>query len=51
MVNLATYVGSSRAGILGGIIATFAVVLPAFLIILMIMGLLYDLDLQHISGI
>ena len=40
MVNLATYVGSSRAGILGGIIATFAVVLPAFLIILMIMGLL-----------
>lgn len=40
MVNLATYVGSSRAGILGGIIATFAVVLPAFLIILLIMGLL-----------
>ena len=51
MVNLATYVGSSRAGILCRIIATFAVVLPAFLIILMIMGLLYDLDLQHISGI
>ena len=40
MVNLATYVGSSKAGVLGGIIATFAVVLPAFLIILLIMVLL-----------
>ena len=40
MVNLATYVGSSRAGMLGGIIATLAVILPAFLIILMIMVLL-----------
>ena len=40
MVNLATYVGSSKAGILGGIIATFAVTLPAFFIILLIMVLL-----------
>ena len=40
MVNLATYIGSSQGGILGGIIATFAVVLPAFLIILLIMVLL-----------
>ncbi len=36
MVNLATYVGTSQAGILGGIVATFAVVLPAFFIILLI---------------
>ena len=34
MINLATYVGSSQAGVLGGLLATFAVVLPAFLIIL-----------------
>ena len=34
MINLATYVGSSQAGILGSLLATFAVVLPAFLIIL-----------------
>lgn len=34
MINLATYVGSSKAGILGSLLATFAVVLPAFLIIL-----------------
>ncbi len=40
MVNLATYVGSSQAGIPGGIIATFAVVLPAFMIILLIMVVL-----------
>ncbi len=40
MVNLATYVGSSKAGILGGILATTAVVLPAFFIILMIMILM-----------
>ena len=31
-----TYVGCSKAGIPGGIIATFAVVLPAFLIILVV---------------
>ena len=37
MVNLATYIGSSQAGILGGIIATFTVVLPAFFIILLIL--------------
>lgn len=40
MVNLATYVGSSQAGILGGILATFAVILPAFLIILLVMVVL-----------
>ena len=37
MVNLATYVGSSQAGFRGALIATAAVVLPSFLIILLIM--------------
>ena len=37
MVNLATYVGSTQAGILGSALATFAVILPAFIIILLIM--------------
>ena len=37
MVNMATYVGASKGGIPGAIIATFAVVLPAFIIILLIM--------------
>ena len=40
MVNLATYIGSSQAGILGAIVATLAVVLPSFLIILLITALL-----------
>ena len=37
MVNMATYVGSTQAGILGSVIATVTVVLPAFFIILLIM--------------
>ena len=36
MVNLATFVGQSQAGLLGAIIATLAVVLPSFIIILLI---------------
>ncbi len=40
MVNLATYVGSSQAGFCGAVIATIAVVLPSFIIILLIMILL-----------
>lgn len=40
MVNMATYVGSSQAGILGAAIATTAVVLPSFVIILLIATLL-----------
>jgi len=40
MVNLATYVGSSQAGLLGAVIATLAVVLPSFLIILLVTALL-----------
>ena len=40
MVNLATYIGSSQAGFLGAVIATLAVVLPSFLIILLITALL-----------
>ena len=39
MINLATYVGSSQAGVLGGLLATFAVVLPAFLIILLVVAI------------
>lgn len=37
MVNLATYVGSSQGGLLGSIIATLAVALPAFIIIMLVM--------------
>ncbi|MBR4909853.1 MAG: chromate transporter [Clostridia bacterium] len=37
MVNMATYVGASQKGLLGSAIATLAVVLPAFVIILLVM--------------
>ena len=40
MVNLATYVGSSQAGFSGAAAATFAVVLPSFVIILLVMAIL-----------
>ena len=46
MVNMATYVGSSQAGFLGAAVATFAVVLPSFLIILLVMILLQKI-LSH----
>ncbi|MEE5990809.1 MAG: chromate transporter [Lachnospiraceae bacterium] len=40
MVNMATYVGSTQGGILGALIATLAVVLPAFLIIILVTAIL-----------
>ena len=43
MINLATYVGSSQGGIWGAIIATLAVVLPSYLIILLVMAVLKTL--------
>lgn len=43
MVNMATYVGASQGGVLGAALATFAVVLPAFLIILLILVALKSL--------
>lgn len=35
-VNMATFIGVSQGGVLGAFLATFGVILPAFLIILMI---------------
>lgn len=46
MVNLATYVGSSQAGLPGAVIATTAVVLPSFLVILLVTAVLKTL-LRH----
>ena len=40
MVNLATFVGARKAGVFGAICATFAVILPAFVVILLLMKLL-----------
>lgn len=43
MVNMATYVGSEKGGIPGSAIATAAVVLPAFLIIMLILVVMKEL--------
>ena len=40
MVNLATYIGSSQAGIPGAVLSTLAVILPSFVIILLVTALL-----------
>ena len=40
MVNMATYIGYDQAGFWGSLIATFAVVLPAYLVILLVLGIL-----------
>lgn len=43
MLNLATYVGSSQAGVLGSAVATLSVVLPSFFVILLITAALKNL--------
>ena len=43
MVNLATYVGSSQAGFWGAVLATSAVVLPSFFVILLMAAALKTL--------
>ena len=42
-VNMATFIGSSQAGILGALVATLGVVLPSFIIILIIASLIKNL--------
>ena len=39
MINLATYVGSAQGGVIGALIATLAVILPSFIMILIIVTL------------
>ena len=40
IVNLATYIGNEQAGFRGSLIATFGVVLPAYLVIILIVSIL-----------
>lgn len=42
-VNMATFIGSEKAGIGGAVLATFGVVLPAFLIILLIASIMKNI--------
>ena len=47
-VNMATYVGFKKKGLLGSLIATLGVLLPSFLIILIIAGSLNAIGDSHI---
>lgn len=42
-VNMATFVGAKQGGVIGALIATFGIVLPSFLIILLIATLISNL--------
>lgn len=42
-VNIATFVGSSQAGLIGALLATLGVVLPSFIIILLISAIIKNL--------
>ena len=42
-VNMATYIGYSQGGVLGSLVATFGVILPSFIIILLISAILKNL--------
>jgi chromate transporter len=48
MVNSATYIGASQTGVFGAAVATFGVVLPSFVIILLI-SLLFAKAIKHPS--
>ena len=43
MVNMATFVGSKQAGVLGAVVATFGVVFPSFCVILLVTAILKNL--------
>lgn len=50
-INMATFVGSTQAGLLGSIVATIGVVLPSFIIIILIASLLkHLLDNKYVQS-
>lgn len=52
MVNLATYVGSNQGGLIGAAVATLAVILPAFVIVLLVMVLLKNtLENKYVQAV
>ena len=50
-INMATYVGHQKKGILGAVTATVGVILPSFVIIIMIVKILSGIgDNQYVNG-
>jgi chromate transporter len=51
-VNIATYIGVERGGIIGGIVATLGVILPSFIVILIVAKFFMKFrENRHISAI
>lgn len=48
IVNMATYIGSAQAGVPGAVVATLAVVLPAFLIVILLTVILKNLTQNRV---
>ena len=52
IVNLATYIGNHQAGFLGSLVATLGVVLPAYLVILLVLGILKNaIKNKHVQAV
>lgn len=50
-INMATYIGHYKKGLLGSIIATVGVILPSYIIIIAIIGLLHGIgDSVYVNG-
>ena len=50
-INTSTYVGYKKAGILGAIVATLGVIMPSFLIIIMLAGIITKVDhIKFVGG-
>ena len=50
-INMATYVGHQKKGVLGAVTATVGVILPSFVIIIMIVKILSGIgDNQYVNG-
>ena len=52
MVNMATYIGSDQAGFWGSFVATVGVILPAYLVILLIIGIMKNaIDNKYVQAV
>lgn len=50
-INMATYIGQTKKGLLGAIIATIGVVLPSFIIIILVIKVLAGIgDNRYVNG-
>lgn len=50
-INMATFIGQKKKGILGAIVSTLGIILPSFIIIILVVELLHGIgDNQYVEG-